>query len=312
MTFQKAQKTQALMRVGLVGTAGSGKTLSALLIAQGLGKRIAMIDTERGSGSLYADKADYDICTLEPPFEVAKYLDAIRQAEVGGYDVIIIDSLSHAWAGAGGLLEFHGLVTETKARGNSYAAWREVTPLHNKLVDSILQSSAHVIATMRAKTEYVQSTDERGKTMIRKAALAPVQREGMDYEFTLVLDIDISHQAAASKDRTGCFDGKIFMPSVETGQTLKAWLSDAPPPAPAQTPPKTRTASSKINDAVRAFEALGITAEQLMSATGIVIFDLPHLPMLRELYKAVKAELTEDPTIAPETALSEAMKGKQE
>lgn len=224
MSFRKAERKRAKLRLAITGPAGSGKTYSALLIAFGLGGKIAMIDTENGSGDLYADLGDYDVCTLSAPYSIEKYLAAIREAENAGYDIIIIDSLSHAWSGEGGLLDLQGKIAASSKSGNSYAAWRQVTPMHNKLIEAMLTSRCHIIATMRSKTEYVQAENERGRTEIRKVGLAPVQREGMDYEFGTVFDLGVDHNATVSKDRTGIFDGKIFTISMITGQTLKEWL----------------------------------------------------------------------------------------
>lgn len=224
MAFRKAEKKKAKLRLALTGASGSGKTYGALLIAQGLGGKIAMIDTENGSGDLYADKFDYDICTLKAPYKVEKYLQAIHEAEDAGYDIIIIDSLSHAWAGEGGLLDLQEQVAESSKSGNSYTAWRKITPLHNKLIEAMLTSKCHIIATMRTKTEYVQSKNDKGYTEIKKVGTAPIQREGMDYEFSLVFDLSPQHTATASKDRTKIFDGQVFKLSVDTGRTLRGWL----------------------------------------------------------------------------------------
>jgi hypothetical protein len=231
--FRKAERRKAKLRLGLVGPSGSGKTYSALLVAKGLGGKVALIDTENGSGELYAHLTDYDVCTLEPPYTVQKYLAAIEAAEQAGYDVVIIDSLSHAWAGQGGILE---QVDARKGRGNDFTAWRDVTPWHNKLIDAMLQSKCHVVATMRSKTAYEMEKDERGKVKPVKVGLAPVQREGMDYEFTVVLELDQQrHMAQASKDRTSLFDGQVFLVTESTGAMLRAWLEegdDAPSPTP--------------------------------------------------------------------------------
>lgn len=238
--FRKAERRKAKLRLGLVGPAGSGKTYGALLIAMGLGGKIALIDTENGSGDLYAHLGDYDVCTLDAPYTVQKYLTAIEEAEQAGYSVLIIDSLSHAWAGEGGLLDQQGKIADS-GRGNSYTAWRQVTPWHNKLVEAMLTSKCHIIATMRAKTEYVQEKNDKGKTEIRKVGMAPVQRDGMDYEFGVVFDLDVNHNATVSKDRTTLFDGQIFRPSRKTGEALRDWLesgTDSPVPAgqPTSTP----------------------------------------------------------------------------
>ena len=225
MEFRKAERRKAKLRLGITGPAGSGKTYGALLIAFGLGGRIAMIDTENGSGDLYSALGDYDICSISAPFSVQKYIDAIKTAESANYDIIIIDSLSHAWAGEGGLLDMQGKIADT-GKKNNYAAWREVTPLHNKLIDTMLSSKCHIIATMRSKTDYIQVENDKGKFEIRKVGLAPVQREGMEYEFGVVFDLGINHIVNVSKDRTSLFDGEVFKLSKETGQVLKKWLDD--------------------------------------------------------------------------------------
>ena len=224
MEFRKAERRKAKLRLGITGTAGSGKTYGALLVAKGLGGKIALIDTENGSGDLYANEFDYDVGSISAPYEVKKYLQAIYDAENAGYDIIIIDSLSHAWAGTGGLLDLQGQIADSSSSKNSYTAWRKVTPWHNKLIEAMLTSPCHIIATMRSKTEYIQTENEKGKKEIVKVGLAPVQREGMDYEFTTVFDLGAKHVATVSKDRTGIFDGQFFTISEETGKALKTWL----------------------------------------------------------------------------------------
>ena len=226
MFFNKAQRKKAKLRLGITGPAGSGKTFGALLVAFGLGGKIALIDTENGSGDLYSTLGDYDIGYITAPYTVDKYLQAIHEAESAGYDIIIIDSLSHAWSGEGGLLDQQSRITATSKSGNSYAAWRQITPMHNKLIDTMLSSPAHIIATMRSKTEYVQTENERGYKEIRKVGLAPVQREGMDYEFGVVFDLGVNHLASVSKDRTGIFDEQIFKLSQDTGKILRKWLDE--------------------------------------------------------------------------------------
>ncbi|RLA96197.1 MAG: AAA family ATPase [Deltaproteobacteria bacterium] len=223
--FRKAQRKKAKLRLGLAGPAGSGKTYSALLIAFGLGGKVAMLDTEHGSGELYANLGDYDVATLSPPFSPDRYVKIIREAEKEGYNVLIIDSISHAWAGEGGILEMHDKYAKTK--GNSFTAWREVTPTHNALVEAMLQSEMHIIATMRSKQEYIMTTDDKGKTAIKKVGMAPIQRDGMEYEFTLFLELSLEHYAMATKDRTSLFDGRPpFVITVETGKTLLEWLEE--------------------------------------------------------------------------------------
>ena len=234
MQFVKATKAQARLRLGLVAQAGGGKTYSALAVATNLGKRVALIDTERGSASKYSDLFSFDVLQLES-YSPQTYIDAIKVAEEAGYDVLVIDSLSHAWTGKDGALE---MVDRVQAAGNknSYTAWRNVTPVHNALIDAMLNSKCHVIATMRAKTEYVLEPDIKGRQVPRKIGLAPVQREGMDFEFDVVGTLDDQHNLLISKTRCAALDGKtIEKPGKEFADTLKAWLSDGTPiaaPAP--------------------------------------------------------------------------------
>jgi hypothetical protein len=187
-----------------------------------------MIDTERGSGELYADLCDYDVAQLTPPFTPDRYIELIKGAEAAGYNVCIIDSLSHAWTGEGGVLDLHDRAA--KAVKNSFTAWREVTPQHNALVDALLNADMHILVTMRTKVAYemVEETNASGKKVQKpvKIGLAPIQREGIDYEFTVVFDLSIDgHVASTSKDRTSLFDGQHFIPSGETGRRLLEWLN---------------------------------------------------------------------------------------
>lgn len=244
-TFRKAERKKSKLRLGIAGPAGSGKTYTSLLMAFGIGGRIALIDTENGSGDLYSHLGEYDVCTIEAPYKVEKYLDAIEEAEKQEYDIIIIDSLTHAWAGDGGLLDQQGKIADNSK--NSYSAWRTITPKHNQLVEAMLTSKCHIIATMRSKTEYVQEKNDKGKTEVKKIGMAPVQREGMDYEFTVVLDMNIQHNAIASKDRTGVFDGQIFNPNQKTGAALKAWLESGVEPPRQQ--PKPQEPADTLPDA---------------------------------------------------------------
>ena len=223
--IRKAVRRKAKLRLGIAGPSGSGKTYSSLLLAFGLGGKIGMIDTEHGSGDMYSDLGDYDIINIDAPYTVQKYREAIKAFENAGYNVIVIDSLSHAWAGVGGLLDKHGKIADSgKAGVNSFTAWRSVTPEHNDLVEALLTSPCHIIATMRSKQEYVQEKNNEGKTVIRKVGLSPVQRDGMEYEFTVMFDIASNHIASTSKDRTPLFDGKYFKIERSHGNELLGWL----------------------------------------------------------------------------------------
>ena len=242
--FKQAVRQVAKLRLALSGPSGSGKTYSALLIASGIVplNKVAVIDTENGSANLYANLGTYSVLTLHPPYTPKKYIEAIRAAEQEGFELVIIDSLSHAWNGEGGLLEQKDKATDAKYKGNGWAAWREVTPEYNKLIETMLNSPCHIIATMRAKTEYMQD-DSNGRKRIVKVGAAPIQRDGIEYEFTVVFDLSIDHVATVNKDRTRLFDGQYFVPTPDVGKTLKQWL-DAGEPAPVPQPVPVAVAQS--------------------------------------------------------------------
>ncbi|PYC06339.1 AAA family ATPase [Pseudomonas koreensis] len=224
--FKKAERKQAKLRLALAGPSGSGKTYSAILLAQGLGGRIAVIDTEHGSASLYADIADFDTLELHAPYSPERYVDAITAAEQAGYSVLIIDSYSHEWTGSGGCLESNEKLAHQKFKGNTWAAWNETTPRHRRLTDKILTSSLHIICTMRSKTETVQGEGKK----ILKLGMKSEQRDGTDYEFTVVLDLTHDgHTAMASKDRTKLFEEPELI-TEETGRRLLAWLNSGVSP----------------------------------------------------------------------------------
>lgn len=225
MIFRKAERKQVKLKIGISAPSGAGKTYSALLIAYGIcndWEKIAVVDTENGSAELYSNLGSYSVCPIAPPFTPAKYIEAIHAAEVSGFSVLIIDSLSHAWTGEGGLLDMQDKAVKASKSGNSYTAWREITPEHNKLVDAILQSPLDIIVTTRAKAEYVV-TEDNGKKGYKKIGLAPVFRDGLEYELTAFFDMTQEHIATASKDRTGLFAGGGFIPSEETGKLLNEW-----------------------------------------------------------------------------------------
>jgi len=229
--FKKATKEQSRARIALIGPSGSGKTYSALAIASGLGNSVAVIDTERGSAAKYASLFDFDVAEL-PDFNPKTYVAMIQAADAAGYDVLVIDSLSHAWNGRGGALEMVDQEAARSSSKNTFAAWRTVTPIHNALVDAILGCRAHVIVTMRAKTEYVIETDARGKQAPRKVGLAPIQRDGVEYEFDIVGDLDPSHTLIISKTRCPGLDGAVIpLPGVDFSVTVLAWLTDGAEPS---------------------------------------------------------------------------------
>jgi hypothetical protein len=221
MQLQKAERKQALIKLGLQGPSGSGKTYSSLLLAHGLvndWNKIAVIDTENNSSHLYSQLGSYNVLSISEPFSPERYIEAIGVCEKAGMQVIIIDSISAEWESSGGIIESHGNMT-----GNSFTNWNRVTPRHNAFVQKMLQSSCHIIATIRSKQDYVL-TDKNGRMVPEKVGLKGVTRDGMDYEFTIVLEIDIKHQATASKDRTGLFTNPLpFTITEQTGDRIKVW-----------------------------------------------------------------------------------------
>jgi hypothetical protein len=239
----KAQRAKAWLKLGMSAPSGGGKTLSSLLLAYGLLKEahpdwgdakiwehVAIIDTENGSGQLYVgahvagvDIGVYNTVILHPPFEADKYTEAIKLCEDADIEVCVIDSTTHLWSGEGGLLEQQS--NAAKRSGNSYTAWRDVTPQHNRFVAAMLQTPMHIIATMRAKQEYVQEKDDKsGKSSVRKLGMEPEQRKGMEYEFTIFFEIDAEHTAKGAKDRTSMFDQRYFRITPDTGKEIMKWL----------------------------------------------------------------------------------------
>ena len=226
MQFTKAERKRSFLRLGLTGPSGSGKTYGALLIAKGIGGKIAVVDTEHGSASLYSHLSEFDVLNLSPPYRPERFIECIEAAEKAGYTTLIIDSLTHEWNGKGGILELVDEVAKAHTRGNTWAAWSLLTPRHRAMIDTILRAKMHVICTLRSKTESTQ-VDDGGRKKVVKLGLKSEQRDGFEYELTTVLDnIHDGHFAVASKDRSGLFAGgdpeKI---TPETGSRLLAWLN---------------------------------------------------------------------------------------
>jgi len=216
MQLRKAERKNAKIKAAITGPSGSGKTYSSLLLASGLTdwKNIAVIDTENGSADLYAHLGNYSVISLKE-HKPDKYIEAIEMCEKAGIEVVIIDSITHEWQWC---KDYHSSLP-----GNSFTNWGKVTPLHDKFLKKILNSDVHVIATMRTKQDYILQ-DKNGKKVPEKVGLKTVQRDGMDYEFTLVFDLDIKHNATVSKDRTNLFEDDIaFVISENTGDRIAEW-----------------------------------------------------------------------------------------
>jgi len=223
MNFHTAERKRAKLKMGLQGPSGSGKTMSALLIAFGINnnwEKIAVIDTENGSANLYAHLGPFKVLDIQSPYTPEVYMKAINFCESQSIEVVIIDSISHEWDGSGGVLDMHGSMA-----GNSFTNWAKLTPRHNTLIQVILQSPCHIITTIRTKQDYVL-VEKNGKQVPEKVGLKSIQRDGLEYDLTLVFDLDIKNNATASKDRTGLFFGKPEIKvSILTGQMLRDWCN---------------------------------------------------------------------------------------
>ncbi len=255
--FQKATRKQLKLRMALVAPTGGGKTYTALLLSAYLGKRIAVIDTENRSASKYVGEPgipDFDVLELDS-YAPRNYVDAIKEAEREGFEVIIVDGVTQAWSGKDGALEMVDKAAKRSSSGNSFTAWRDVTPHHNSLVEALVQCKAHLIVTMRAKMEYVMDEDSRGKKTPRKVGMAPVQRDGLEYEFDVVGDMDVEHNLMISKTRCSALDGVVMnKPGRELAEKLVTWLSEGvreePKAAPLAAPAQPATTSSQPAKAV--------------------------------------------------------------
>ena len=226
--FKKATKLDARLRLALSGPAGSGKSYSALALARelaGEGGKIAAIDTEHGSLSKYADEFVFDV--VEPSvFDPRELVKTIEFAESEGYSVLIVDSLSHYWMGKGGELDLVDGVAKRSNSGNSFAAWKTVTPYHNALVDKIIASSIHIIVTMRTKTEWVMETNDRGKQVPRKIGLAPVMRDGIEFEFDVCGELDQDNNLVVTKSRCSKLANQVVnRPGKQMADVLREWLA---------------------------------------------------------------------------------------
>jgi len=228
--FTAATKSQAKLRAALFGPSGTGKTFSALRMATGIGGRIAVIDTERGSASKYADRFQFDTCQLEDR-TIEGYIAALEAAAQAGYGVLVIDSLSHGWQE---LLQEVDRLAKARFGGNTWAAWSEGTPKQRRLIDTLLDWPGHIIATIRSKTEWNQQTDEKtGRLRPVRIGLAPEQGKGIEYEFDLLVELSADHVATVIKDRTGKFQDKVIeKPDEAFGRALAEWLADGAPATP--------------------------------------------------------------------------------
>jgi hypothetical protein len=290
--FKKAVKTKSWLRLAIDGVSGSGKTFTAMAIGAGMvkavggGGRLAIIDSEHGSASLYADRFDFDSVQLKR-FQIEDYIEALDAAATARYPVVIIDSTSHAWDA---LVERVERIAGQKYGGNTFRAWGEGTPLQKKLIEAMLNYPGHVIVTCRSKTEYSVDKDEKGKTTVKKVGTAAVQRQGFEYEFTMAMTMDANHVGFVTKDRTGKFqDQFIEKPGKEIGGQLIAWLNEGegpPPPPPDDIGQRSREALTELGNILKG-----------TSDTGEGFFTDDEI-------KAVKEKLAKFPRTSPEAWLA--------
>ena len=301
--FKKATKERAWLRLAFTGPAGNGKTFSALRVAEAFDGPIGLIDTEHGSAKKYADKFDFLHAEMPPPYDPRNYIEWIKMAAKEGVRVLIIDSLSHAYNGRGGLLEIVDQAAERQFRGNSFAGWKVGTPVQNSLIDAILGYPGHVIVTMRSKTDYVVEEDPRtGKSAPRKVGMAPIQRDGTDYEFDIIVDMDRNNVGYVSKSRYDAITRTyVEKPDAEFGRVLRAWLEDGGEETRALPCPADLVAKIKA-----AMDGLGMNEPQRIAALsrrGAASVELLTEPDAREMLSRLQAKLAEQqpPSGGPES-----------
>jgi hypothetical protein len=226
-------------RVMFSGPAGSGKTWTLLSVASVLtgGEPFIVIDTENESASLYSDHFKFKVINWTPPYDPKELAEAVKSLQ-GDWPAMVIDSSSHFWMGEGGTLEIVDNAA-AKARGNSYAGWKEGTPAQQSLYEAMIRCQTHLLVGTRSKMDYVQEKDDKGRSVVRKVGMAPIQRDGMEYEFTVAGDMDMDHNLIITKTRCSVLSGKVFKAGKEKDMaaTLKAWL-DSAEPAPVPVAPE--------------------------------------------------------------------------
>lgn len=218
--FTKATKKQAKLRLALFGVSGSGKTYSALRIAKGLGGNIAVIDTENHTACKYSDRFDFDVCECEKA-SINNLMTLLSDASE--YDVLIIDSLTHAWDE---LLDEVNRIAKTKFGGNSWSAWSEGTPKQRAFIKALLDFKGHLIVTMRSETTWEVQENDKGKKVPVRIGTAPKQGKSIEYEFDMLINLSQDHTAHILKDRTGKYQDECMeLLDENLGKELGEWLS---------------------------------------------------------------------------------------
>ena len=208
MQLQQTQRQNVKLRLGISGTSGFGKTYSALQLAYGMTQdwsKIAVIDTENSSASLYSDLGNFNVLNLMAPYSPERYIEAIEVCERSNIEVIILDSITHEWQGR--CLQIH------EQLGGRFQDWGSVKPRHQKFIDRILHSKCHIITTTRRKTDYSLDVGSNGKSKVVKHGTKEITSDGFEYELSVNFElINANHLCNVSKDRTNLFQGK---PEIE-------------------------------------------------------------------------------------------------
>ncbi|MEU8821827.1 ATP-binding protein [Actinoplanes sp. NPDC048796] len=293
-TFTKATKKAAKGRIALDGPSGSGKTMTALIVAATLGEKVALIDTEHGSASKYADLFEFDTLHLDR-YSPQILIDALAAATAAGYDVVIVDSLSHFWMGTDGMLEQVDKAAK-RSGGHGMSGWKEMRPVERQMVEALLAYPGHIICTLRVKTDWVEGENARGKRQMMKVGTKAEQREGLEYEFDLVASMDLSNELTVVKSRCPALSGEIVTkPGREFAEVFKTWLDDGEQAGPSkrdQLLEQIRAAADK-DQLVAAWSAIGAA----LKANQVTQTDVDAL--LVPTWQAQKASVVVEPPAEP-------------
>ena len=293
LEIKEAVRRGQKARVMLSGPSGSGKTWTLLSVATVLADKepFLVIDTENESASLYADRFKFKVVNWAPPYDPTELAEAIKTLQKE-WPVLVIDSTSHFWMGEGGTLEIVDKAA-AKMRGNSYVGWKEGTPAQQALYEAMIRCQTHLLVGVRSKMDHVQEKDEKGRTVVRKVGMAPIQRDGMEYEFTVAAEMDMDHSMIVTKTRCPELSGKVFKANKETEMAalLKAWLDSA---EPIKEQPKPALITAEQANELRALVAeAGIARADVLSVLrrhcGADVKSAPEIPA--DKFEAVRDEL---------------------
>lgn len=294
--FKKATRRKQKARIATTGPAKAGKTTLALALARGIigpSGRIAVIDTEHGSVSkTCAGDFEFDVIEIDN-YDPRIYLDIIQTAEREKYDAIVIDSYSHAWMGKGGVLDIVDNAASRSQSKNTFAAFKEGTPIHQSLIEGINASPCHIIATMRAKTEYVVERDPNtGKSVPRKLGLAAVQRDGVEYEFDILMRVDQDHTLFVEGSRYKAIDGQVLRRDgwVELGQKIGQWL-DAGDDAPVVSQPQDSPGVARLKHLVGVAGMSETAVRTALSKRGAANYNQLTHAQVEEMISNLEAHL---------------------